>query len=127
MPFEATAAIIAACVSTVVVGGTLGFAVVMEKYTASHAPAVPPVAPIVATGPLVEQGHHLYLQNCAHCHAPDATGDEGPDLHGVKKNDARITSIIQNGIKGEMPKFGSKFKDGDVQALIAFIRSLKKQ
>jgi mono/diheme cytochrome c family protein len=73
----------------------------------------------------VDQGRHLFLQNCAHCHADDATGDEGPDLHGVKKSDARITAIIQKGIKGEMPKFGQKFKDEDVRALIAYLRSLK--
>jgi len=31
-----------------------------------------------------------------------------------------------NGIKGEMPKFGQKLSDADMQALIAFIRSLKE-
>jgi len=63
--------------------------------------------------------------NCAHCHADDATGDEGPDLHGVVKSDARIAAMIKNGVKGEMPKFSHKLKDDDVRALIAFIRSLK--
>ena len=74
---------------------------------------------------LIAKGHQLYLMNCAHCHAPDATGDEGPDLHGVKKSDARIASVIKNGVKGEMPRFGSKLNNADVSALIAFIRSLK--
>ena len=63
--------------------------------------------------------------NCAHCHAPDAHGDEGPDLHGVTKSDARIAALIKNGVKGEMPKFGTKLSDTDVQALTAFIRSLE--
>ena len=57
------------------------------------------------------------LSNCAHCHGDDARGDEGPDLHGVTKSDARIASFIKNGIKGEMPKFGAKLSDADVQAL----------
>lgn len=70
------------------------------------------------------QGYDLFLMNCAHCHGHDAQGDEGPDLHGVTKSDARIASIIKNGVKGEMPKFGSKLTDGDVRALIAFVRSL---
>jgi cytochrome c oxidase cbb3-type subunit 3 len=72
------------------------------------------------------RGRRLYLQNCAHCHADDATGDEGPDLHHVKKTDARLTTIIKQGIKGEMPAFGKKLGDGDVRDLIAYIRSLSK-
>jgi mono/diheme cytochrome c family protein len=71
------------------------------------------------------QGYELFMMNCAHCHGNDARGDEGPDLHGLTKSDARISSVIKNGIKGEMPKFGEKLSDTDVQALIAFVRSLK--
>ena len=118
MPFEITAALLAVLVSAIVTGATFGFATVMEKYA-----AVP--APMAAAGPLVALGRRLFLMNCAHCHAADATGDEGPNLHRIKKNDVRIASIIRNGVKGEMPRFGSKFNDGDVQALISFIRSLK--
>jgi mono/diheme cytochrome c family protein len=74
---------------------------------------------------LAKQGASLFGRNCAHCHGDDARGDEGPDLHDLTKSDARITKIIKEGIKGEMPRFGSKFTDADVQALIAFIRTLK--
>jgi cytochrome c2 len=77
------------------------------------------------TGELAKQGASLFGRNCAHCHGDDARGDEGPDLHDLTKTDARITKIIKEGIKGEMPRFGSKFTDADVQALIAFIRTLK--
>src|SRR5436190_24289016 len=70
------------------------------------------------------KGYTLFMLNCAHCHGDDARGDEGPDLHGVTKSDARIASVIKNGIKGEMPKFGAKLTDADVQALTAFVRSL---
>lgn len=73
---------------------------------------------------LVATGHKLYLLNCAHCHADDATGDEGPDLHDVTKSDARIASMIKNGVKGEMPKFATKLSDDQVRALIAYVRSL---
>ena len=126
IPFEIMASLIAAFVSAIALGTTFGVSVLMQRYVALHEPAkVAMVKTALPSGALVAQGHSLYLMNCAHCHADDATGDEGPDLHGVKKSDTRIASIIQNGIKGEMPKFGQKFKDGDVQALIAFIRSLK--
>jgi mono/diheme cytochrome c family protein len=80
---------------------------------------------IPSAGTEAYQGYTLFLMNCAHCHGSDARGDEGPDLHGVIKSDARISSLIKNGIKGEMPKFGEKLTDTDVHALIAFVRSLK--
>jgi mono/diheme cytochrome c family protein len=86
---------------------------------AGDALAVPPA------GTQEFQGYTLFMMNCAHCHGNDARGDEGPDLHGVTKSDARITSMIKNGIKGEMPKFGAKLSDSDVLALIAFVRTLK--
>ena len=79
---------------------------------------------IPAAGTREHQGYALFMNNCAHCHGNDARGDEGPDLHGITKSDARIASMIKNGIKGEMPKFGTKLTDTEVQALIAFVRSL---
>lgn len=72
------------------------------------------------------QGYALFMMNCAHCHGSDARGDEGPDLHGITRSDARIASVIKNGVKGEMPKFGAKLSDTDVQALTAFLRTLKE-
>src|ERR1044072_2014892 len=71
-----------------------------------------------------EQGRHLFLMNCAHCHGDDARGDEGPDLHDLHRSDARIHEVIATGIKGEMPSFGKKLGDPDVQHLIAYLRTL---
>jgi mono/diheme cytochrome c family protein len=70
------------------------------------------------------QGRHLFLMNCAHCHGDDARGDEGPDLHNLHRSDVRIHEVITDGIKGEMPSFGKKLRDPDVQQLIAYIRTL---
>ena len=80
---------------------------------------------IPPAGTPANQGYKLFLLNCAHCHGADARGDEGPDLHGVTKSDQRIIKIIQNGIKGEMPKFSAKLSDSDMRSLVAFIRTLK--
>src|ERR1043165_6985947 len=63
-----------------------------------------------------KQGYQLFEKNCAHCHGEDARGDEGPDLHGLRKSDARLANIIKGGIKGEMPAFAKKFNDADIQA-----------
>jgi mono/diheme cytochrome c family protein len=80
---------------------------------------------IPAADTLEKKGYALFMLNCAHCHGADARGDEGPDLHGVAKSDARIAALIKNGKQGEMPKFGTKLTDDEVRALVAFVRSLK--
>ena len=72
-----------------------------------------------------KRGYSLFDKSCAPCHGDDARGDEGPSLHNLAKSDARITTIIKGGIKGEMPSFAKKFGDADVQALIAYLRTLK--
>jgi mono/diheme cytochrome c family protein len=72
------------------------------------------------------RGYHLFTLNCAHCHGGDARGDEGPNLHGTTKSDQRITTIVRNGIQGEMPRFGAKLNDADIRSLIAFLRTLKE-
>ena len=87
--------------------------------SAAQAVAIP------LAGTPADHGYKLFMLNCAHCHGADARGDEGPDLHGLMKSDKRIVSIIQNGIKGEMPKFGAKLSDPDTRALVAFLRTLK--
>ena len=50
---------------------------------------------------------------------------EVADRSGLTKSDARIATIIKGGIKGEMPSFAKKFTDSDVQALIAYLRTLE--
>jgi mono/diheme cytochrome c family protein len=115
-------------VSGLVVGTTLGFARFMQTIQRSSTPMIAMAAkqPLDTTKqPLAAQGAKLFSFNCAQCHGVDATGDEGPDLHGLTKSDSRLKSIILNGVKGEMPAFNKKFKDEDAQALVAFLRTLK--
>jgi mono/diheme cytochrome c family protein len=73
---------------------------------------------------LTANGFSLFRRNCAHCHGDDATGDEGPDLHGIGRSDEWLGRRIRKGIKGEMPAFEEKFNDTDIDGLIAFLRSL---
>ena len=70
-------------------------------------------------------GRSLFLKNCAHCHAEDATGDEGPDLHTLGQSDEWIAKRIRYGKKGKMTAFGQKFSQADIDALIAYLRTLK--
>ena len=79
----------------------------------------------VHLGEEAQRGYKLFEQNCAHCHGDDARGDEGPSLYNVRKSDARIATLVKGGVKGEMPSFVKKFNDTDIQALIAYLRTLK--
>jgi mono/diheme cytochrome c family protein len=76
----------------------------------------------------VRRGYALFLRNCARCHGDEARGtDEGPDLTQFHKSEARFASVVNNGIKGEMPRFAQKLTDTDVKMLIHFIRSLNRE
>lgn len=81
------------------------------------------VAPLPLSADAAE-GRHLFLMNCAHCHADDAHGDEGPDLYDLHKSDGRIHQVITTGIKGEMPSFAKKLNDSDIRSITAYLRTL---
>ncbi len=80
----------------------------------------------VRLSPEAQRGYKLFDYNCASCHGADARGDEGPDLQNLRLSDERIAKRIRDGVKGEMPRFGTKFKPADVQALLAYLRTLKE-
>ena len=120
-PGPAKAALCAGANAICILGGTLALADYAQKKSAKS--SLNSIKSLQS--PLVAQGQHLFLMNCAHCHGDDARGDEGPDLHGLRKTDARLSALINNGIKGEMPRFNQKLSEADVQALIAFLNSLK--
>ena len=122
---EFVAGVLAIVAGAGVVAGTLGAANLVragiekarsESTTNGNQPQLSAIA---------AHGQKLYAVNCSHCHADDATGDEGPDLHGLTKSDERIKAIITNGIKGEMPAFGKKLQEADKDALLGFLRSLR--
>jgi mono/diheme cytochrome c family protein len=122
IPRAVSAALCASAIAVCTLGGTLAFADYMQRRSALQSSLSATNSP---PSPLVAQGQHLFLMNCAHCHGDDARGDEGPDLHGLHKTDARLSALIINGVKGEMPRFNQKLSEPDVQALIAFLNSLK--
>ena len=126
---EGKAFLAAMCASVTALIGMFGVASVIRQgqssvsipmlVTSAQAAMKPPEPAVDAT-----EGRHLFLLNCAHCHGDDAHGDEGPDLHDLHRSDARIHEVITAGIKGEMPSFGKKLGDPDVQHLIAYLRTL---
>jgi mono/diheme cytochrome c family protein len=67
----------------------------------------------------------LFLRNCAHCHGADAHGDDGPDLHDIGWTNEQIASRIRQGKTGQMTAFGGKLKRAEIDALVAYVQSLK--
>jgi mono/diheme cytochrome c family protein len=79
---------------------------------------------VPASPALAAQGRAVYLNSCAHCHAADATGDEGPDLHGLEVSDRYLARVVTRGIKGEMPSFRKKLGEDEIRRLTAYLRSI---
>jgi mono/diheme cytochrome c family protein len=74
----------------------------------------------------VARGHKLFFLHCAECHGFNGKGtDDGPDLYDLREGNALIRQVITGGVRREMPAFGKKLNDSDVQALIAYLRTLR--
>jgi cytochrome c6 len=81
----------------------------------------------------------LYRQQCSKCHGPDgrALTSKGKFSHARDLADAkwqdevtdeRIFNSIMNGrsVRGNMPSFGDRFSEAEINALVKFVRDLKK-
>jgi mono/diheme cytochrome c family protein len=80
-------------------------------------------------------GRKIYDAECDRCHEPYSTrGKKGPGLKGVFQhkylslsglpaNDERVSNIIRMG-RNEMPGYGQKLSDQDIQDLLAYLHTL---
>jgi mono/diheme cytochrome c family protein len=80
-------------------------------------------------------GRKIYDGECARCHEPYSTrGKKGPglkgmfqhkylSLSGLPANDERVSNIIRMG-RNEMPGYGQKLSDQDIQDLLAYLHTL---
>ena len=121
---------------------TLGLAVACSSEAKNEAPAAgtPPKPAVSAAN--IEQGRTLYKTNCAACHGETGKGD-GPGAGVLKPpprdhtdraymstlTDKQIHDVIKMGgaIKGKplMPSH-PQFKDTELAALVAYVRSLSE-
>lgn len=83
----------------------------------------------------LDDGQSLFKSKCATCHGADGSGNNTMgkqlkvrDLRSTevqKQTDVQLAGIIKNG-KGKMPAFGKSLNDGQINQLVAFIRTLRK-
>ncbi len=81
-------------------------------------------------------GGDIYKSKCQMCHAADGSGStpagkamkavpfSSPDL--LKEPDADLIAVTKNG-KGKMPAYAGKLSDGQITAVVAYIRTLQKK
>jgi mono/diheme cytochrome c family protein len=71
-------------------------------------------------------GPTLFASVCGFCHQDGGrTEGRGPKLAGTKRSDEFILNRIRNGKPGSMPAFGGAFSEGQIIAILAYIRTLE--
>jgi putative heme-binding domain-containing protein len=72
----------------------------------------------------IAMGKQLFAANCASCHGVDATGQLGPNLHGVvqRLGEQGVFGIVRNG-RGGMPPVSS-INDQRVWQVVGYVRTL---
>jgi ubiquinol-cytochrome c reductase cytochrome b subunit len=101
----------------------------MTAWTADPIPEhiVTQSAPVELQGSLVFQ-----YKNCRNCHALDGVGGErGPDLShvGIRMTRNQLIDQVSNGTPGggNMPAYGKQMSPAEMDALIAFLVSLRPE
>lgn len=83
---------------------------------------------------LADDGAAIFKAKCATCHGTSGSGDTPAgkslkvrDLRSAdvqKQTDVELTKVISGG-KGKMPPYGKQISVQGIEALIAYIRTLK--
>ena len=91
---------------------------------------------ISASAFAASDGAAIYKAKCASCHGPDGSGQTAigkkmslRDLGSAdvqKQSDAELYAWTADG-KGKMPAYKAKLSEEDINALVAFTRTLAKK
>ena len=85
-----------------------------------------PAPPAPEASPNDIDGPTLFASVCGFCHQDGGrTEGKGPKLAGTKRSDDFIVARIRNGKPGAMPAFGGAFSEGQIIAILAYIRALE--
>ncbi len=70
-------------------------------------------------------GEQMFATTCGFCHQDGGrVAGRGPKLSKSERSDEFIIERIKKGKPGAMPEFGSVFSDGQIIAILAYIRGL---
>lgn len=76
---------------------------------------------------VIAVGKMVYLTRCVGCHGVDGVGIVGPDIRPGKilekyASAEAMEALVRDGI-GEMPEFGSKLRNEEIAAVVAYVRA----
>jgi mono/diheme cytochrome c family protein len=72
-------------------------------------------------------GETMFATSCGFCHEQGGrVPGKGPKLQGTQRTDEFIINRIKTGKLGSMPAFGGAFTDGQIMAILAYIRGLEE-
>ena len=103
----------------------LAFSIVCVSAQQGTAPAAK--TPLAAeASPNDIDGATMFATVCGWCHQDGGhTAGKGPKLAGTTRSDEFILNRIRNGKPGAMPAFGGSFSEGQIIAILAYIRTLE--
>ncbi|MBM3683536.1 MAG: cytochrome c [Actinobacteria bacterium] len=118
------AAVAVVAVVAVVAGSTLSGCAVGEQ---AEAPVVPASADGSVDAQLVA-GRTVWVGSCARCHGSAGGGGAGPQLNGRSVLErfptaASMESVVRSG-RGGMPAFGDRLDRAEIEAVVAYTRTL---
>jgi len=71
------------------------------------------------------EGGKMFATTCGFCHQDGGRhAGRGPKLSKSERSDEYIVERIKKGKMGAMPAYGSVFSDGQIIAILAYIRGL---
>jgi mono/diheme cytochrome c family protein len=71
------------------------------------------------------EGGQMFATTCGYCHQDGGrAAGRGPKLSKSERSDEFIVERIKKGKPGAMPAFGSVFSEGQIIAILAYIRGL---
>ena len=90
----------------------------------TSAESASPQAPAEAS-PDDINGEQMFATTCGFCHQNGGrTAGRGPKLSNSERSDEYLIDRIKKGKGGAMPAYGSVFSDGQIVAILAYIRGL---
>jgi mono/diheme cytochrome c family protein len=114
----------AACAISAIALFALAVLIVCASAQQGPTPATKPSAPPEASVNDID-GATLFATICGWCHEDGGhTAGKGPKLAGTQRSDEFILNRIRNGKPGAMPAFGGSFSEGQIIAILAYIRAL---
>ena len=71
------------------------------------------------------EGGQMFATTCGFCHQDGGRhAGKGPKLSKSERSDEYLIERIKKGKAGAMPAYGSVFSDGQIIAILAYIRGL---